>query len=152
MELMKRNTADPAPVRSRLCGAGHAQPAAATAAVRTKGTAADRAWSVLLAEDDVLVAEMIGLAKKTGDVTRVPISLPAMTFQQSNFWTSHFGGVYIFRDVRFPAAISSLDWRSLGEVPVPQVMDLTHRNQIADWLERNGLTEPESHSNTPSVR
>jgi hypothetical protein len=92
--------------------------------------------------DDVLVAEMIGLAKKTGDVTRVPIALPAMTFAQQNFWTSHFGGVYIFRDVRFPAAISSLDWRSLGEVPVPQVMDLTHRNQIADWLERNGLAEP----------
>jgi hypothetical protein len=92
--------------------------------------------------DDVLVAEMIGLAKKTGDVTRVPISLPVMTFKQDNFWTSHFGGVYIFRDVRFPAAISSLDWRSLGEVPVPQVMDLTHRNQIADWLERNNLVEP----------
>ncbi|MGL4239257.1 DUF6638 family protein [Tabrizicola sp.] len=92
--------------------------------------------------DDVLVAEMIGLAKKTGDVTRVPISLPAMTFEQANFWTSHFGGVYIFRDVRFPGAISTLDWKSLGEVPVPQVMDLTHRNQIADWLERNNLTEP----------
>jgi hypothetical protein len=62
--------------------------------------------------------------------------------QADNFWTSHFGGVYIFRDVRFAAAISSLDWRSLGEVPVAQVMDLTHRNQIADWLERNNLVEP----------
>ena len=92
--------------------------------------------------DDLLVAEMITLAKKTGDVTRVPISLPAMTFSQANFWTSHFGGVYIFREVKYPAAISSLDWHSLGEVPVPQVMDLTLRNQIADWLERNGLTEP----------
>ena len=92
--------------------------------------------------DDVLIAEMIELAKKTGDVTRVPISLPAMTFQQANFWTSHFGGVYIFRDVRFPAVISTLDWQSLGEVPIAQVMDLTHRNQIADWLERNGLVEP----------
>jgi hypothetical protein len=92
--------------------------------------------------DDVLVAEMIGLAKKTGDVTRVPISLPAMSFSQSNFWTSFFGGVYIFRDVKYPAAISTLDWKSLGEVPVPQVNDLTHRNQIADWLERNQLVEP----------
>ncbi|MCX7286590.1 MAG: hypothetical protein NTW20_03250 [Rhodobacterales bacterium] len=92
--------------------------------------------------DDVLVAEMIGLAKKTGDVTRVPIALPAMTFEQQNFWTSFFGGVYIFRDVRFPGVISTLDWHSLGEVPVAQVMDLTHRNQIADWLERNNLVEP----------
>jgi hypothetical protein len=92
--------------------------------------------------DDMLVAEMIGLAKKTGDVTRVPISLPAMTFSQANYWTSHFGGVYIFRDVKFPAAISTLDWKSLGEVPVAQVMDLDLRNQIADWLERNDLAEP----------
>jgi hypothetical protein len=92
--------------------------------------------------DDVLVAEMITLAKKTGDVTRVPISLPVMTFKQENFWTSHFGGLYIFRDVRFPGVISTLDWKSLGQVPVPQVMDLTHRNQIADWLERNQLAEP----------
>lgn len=92
--------------------------------------------------DDLLVAEMIGLAKKTGDVTRVPISLPAMSFAQGNFWTSHFGGVYIFRDVKFPAAISTLDRKSLGEVPVAQVMDLSHRNRIADWLERNGLAEP----------
>jgi len=92
--------------------------------------------------DDLLVAKMITLAKKTGDVTRVPIHLPAMTFEQQNFWTSHFGGVYIFRDLRFPAAISTLDWKSLGEVPVPQVMDLDHRNQIADWLDRNNLAEP----------
>jgi len=92
--------------------------------------------------DDVLVAKMIGLAKKTGDVTRVPIHLPAMTFEQQNFWTSHFGGVYIFRDLRFPGAISTLDCKSLGEVPVPQVMDLDHRNQIADWLDRNNLAEP----------
>jgi len=92
--------------------------------------------------DDVLVAEMITLAKKTGDVTRVPIALPAMTFEQQNFWTSHFGGLYIFQGVKFPGVISTLDWKSLGEVPVPQVMDLDHRNQIADWLERNELAEP----------
>lgn len=92
--------------------------------------------------DDVLIAGMIGLAKKTGDVTRVPIALPAMSFEQPNFWTSHFGGVYIFRDVKYPAAISTLDWKSLGEVPIAQVMDLSLRNQIADWLERNGLVEP----------
>jgi hypothetical protein len=65
-----------------------------------------------------------------------------MTFQQPNYWTSHFGGVYIFRDVKFPAAISTLPWKSLGEVPIAQVMDFTLRNQIADWLERNGLVEP----------
>ncbi len=55
--------------------------------------------------DDVLIAEMIGLAKVTGDLTRNPVSLKEMTFAQPNFWTSHFGGVYLFRGVQHPAVI-----------------------------------------------
>jgi hypothetical protein len=92
--------------------------------------------------DEVLIAEMIGLAKKTGDVTRVPISLPVMTFEAGNFWTSLFGGIYVFRNVKFPAAVSRLAVGSLGKVPINQVMDFSHRNHIADWLERNQLVEP----------
>ncbi|WP_050522142.1 DUF6638 family protein [Pseudorhodobacter wandonensis] len=92
--------------------------------------------------DDVLIAEMIGLAKKTGDVTRVPIALPKMAFEQANFWTSHFGGLYVFRDASFPAVISVLPRDSLGTLPIDQVMDLSQRNMIADWLEKNGLVEP----------
>lgn len=92
--------------------------------------------------DDVLIAEMIELAKKTGDVTRVPISLPAMTFQQPSFWTSHFGGLYVFRDVKFPGVTATLPRESLGGMPISPVMDLTQRNEIADWLQRNGLVEP----------
>jgi hypothetical protein len=92
--------------------------------------------------DDVLIAEMIGLAKKTGDVTRVPITLPEMVFEQPNYWTSHFGGVYLFREVPFPAVISVLPRESLGAMPISPVFDLTQRNQIADWMERNQLVEP----------
>lgn len=92
--------------------------------------------------DDVLIAGMIGLAKKTGDVTRVPIRLPAMSFEQPSFWTSHFGGLYIFRDVPLPGVISTLPRQSLGPMPISPVLDLTMRNHIAEWLERNGLVEP----------
>jgi hypothetical protein len=92
--------------------------------------------------DDVLIAEMITLAKKTGDVTRVPISLPAMTFEQPSFWTAHFGGLYIFRDTKLPAVISTLPRESLGEMPIKPVMDLSQRNAIAEWLQANGLVEP----------
>ena len=91
--------------------------------------------------DDLLIAEMIGLAKKTGDVTRVPIHLPRMTFEQANFWTSHFGGLYVFRAVKAPAVITVAPRKTLGDIPVPTVMDLTQRNQIADWLVKNGLVE-----------
>ena len=92
--------------------------------------------------DDVLIADMIGLAKRTGDVTRVPISLSKMAFEQANFWTSHFGGLYVFRSVKVPAVISVLPSASLGNVPIEQVMDISNRNMIADWLEKNGLVEP----------
>lgn len=91
--------------------------------------------------DDVLIADMIGLAKKTGDVTRVPIALPAMSFEQPNYWTSHFGGLYIFRKVTAPAAITVAPPESLGPLPIGQVIWLRQRNMLADWLGKNGLVE-----------
>lgn len=92
--------------------------------------------------DDVLIAEMIGLAQKTGDVTRNPVTLKATVFEQGNFWTSHFGGIYVFRDVAHPAAISTLPKASLGQLPIKYVFDLSDRNQIAKFLEINDLVEP----------
>jgi hypothetical protein len=92
--------------------------------------------------DDLLMAQMIELAKKTGDVTRVPINLPAMTFQQPSFWSSHFGGLYVFRDVKFPGVISTQPRETLGKMPISPLMDFSQRNAIAEWLERNGLVEP----------
>lgn len=92
--------------------------------------------------DDVLIAEMIGLAAKTGDVTRNPVALKSTTFEQGNFWTSHFGGIYIFRDLDHPAAISTLPKQSLGTLPVRYVFDMSDRNQIAKFLEINDLAEP----------
>ena len=92
--------------------------------------------------DDLLIADMIGLAKKTGDVTRVPIALPEMSFEQPSFWTSLFGGLYIFRDVKFPGAISTRPREVMGNLPISPQMDLRQRNEIAEWLDRNGLVEP----------
>jgi len=92
--------------------------------------------------DDVLIAEMIGLAKVTGDVTRTPVDLPARTFEQPNFWTAHFGGLYVFRGVEHPAAISVGPKAALGPLPIERVHDLAERNAIARFLEANGLVEP----------
>lgn len=92
--------------------------------------------------DDVLIAEMIGLAKVTGDVTRNPVDLPASTFEQANFWTSHFGGLYLFRGLRHPAAVSVGPKARLGALPIETVLDFSDRNGIARFLERNDLVEP----------
>lgn len=92
--------------------------------------------------DDVLIAEMIELAKVTGDLTRNPVALRQMTFAQDNFWTSHFGGLYIFRGVDKPAAIAATDKKTLGPLPIDKVMDFGDRTAIARWMRDNDLVEP----------
>lgn len=97
----------------------------------------DDAWY-----DDVLIAEMISLARQTGDLTRNPVRLRKMSFDQSNFWTAHFGGLYIFRGAEHPAAISTGDKAGLGPMPIPFVFEPANRNQIAKFLRINNLAEP----------
>ena len=116
---------------------GHVADAGKLAALIDRFRAEPNGW-----RDEALIAEMIGLAKKTGDVTRVPIDLPAMTFEQGNYWTSLFGGIYIFRTLKLPGVISTLPRASLGAVPIKAVLDMTQRNHIAEFLEVNQLVEP----------
>lgn len=92
--------------------------------------------------DDVLIAEMITLAGETGDVLRNPVKLKQMSFEQRNYWTSHFGGVYLFQDVELPGVITAGDKAELGDLPVDYVFDLSDRNRIASFLDLNGLVEP----------
>ncbi|MEP5153772.1 DUF6638 family protein [Planktotalea sp.] len=92
--------------------------------------------------DDVLIADMISKATRTGDVTRNPIALDLMEFEQSNFWTAHFGGLYVMQGMDHPAVISSGDKSALGKLPIKYVFDMKDRNQIAKFLEYNDLAEP----------
>ena len=90
--------------------------------------------------DDVLIAEMIGLAQKTGDVVRNPVRLKQMEFRQDNFHTSHFGGVYIFRSVPHPAAICAGPY--LDGLPIAYTLHLREANRVAKFLQLNDLVEP----------
>ncbi|MDF1856266.1 DUF6638 family protein [Pseudooceanicola sp.] len=97
----------------------------------------DDAWF-----DDVLIAEMITIAKRTGDVTRNPVRLKQMEFKQENFWTAHFGGTYVFRHMDHPAIITGGDKSEFKGRGIKHVFDLGDRNQIAKFLEFNDLVEP----------
>jgi hypothetical protein len=92
--------------------------------------------------DDVLIAQMIGMAKKTGDVVRNPVKLHQMSFSQDNFWTDHFGGMYIFRGVPHPAAIVAGTKEGIGDLPIAYTFDLDDRSAIAQFLTLNDLVEP----------
>ncbi|MFT5004589.1 MAG: hypothetical protein ACI8YI_000195 [Paracoccaceae bacterium] len=91
--------------------------------------------------DDVLIADMIELAKKSGDIVRNPIHLATATFRQDNFYTSHFGGMYIFRDVKKPAAITVGLPDQMQPLPIESVYGFEDRNGIAQFLEKNKLVE-----------
>jgi len=97
----------------------------------------DDAWF-----DDVLIAEMIELAGQTGDVLRNPVSLKHMEFEQRNYWTEHFGGIYLFQSLELPGVITCAPKDSVGEMPIEYVFDLSNRNRLANFLELNGLVEP----------
>ena len=92
--------------------------------------------------DDVLIAEMITLAGRTGDVVRNPVRLKQMSFEQRNFWTAHFGGLYLFQEVRHPAVIAPSGKADLGKLPIQYVFGGSDRNQIAKFFDLNGLVEP----------
>lgn len=92
--------------------------------------------------DDVLIAEMIGMAKKTGDVVRNPVRLRHMEFAQDNFWTDHFGGIYLFRGVEHPAAIVASNKVRVGELPIVHTFEFSERSAIAKFLSLNDLVEP----------
>lgn len=92
--------------------------------------------------DDVLIADMIKLAKTTGDVTRVPIALAHTDYEQLNFWTSHFNGLYAFRSAEHAATVSVGPKDALGVLPTDTVIDFEEPNKIAAFLDLNGLVEP----------
>ncbi len=91
--------------------------------------------------DDVLIAEMITLSKRTGDVTRNPIMFSRVQYDQGNFFTEHFGGIYIFRDMDVPAAICRTNKAELGDMPIRNVLDFSDRKEILSFLSQNNLVE-----------
>ncbi|MHA7776712.1 DUF6638 family protein [Roseibium sp. M-1] len=92
--------------------------------------------------DDVLIADMIELSKHTGDIIRTPLSLRSRSYQQGNFHTSHFGGLYVFRDVKETACIAAKRLDITVDLPVKHVFSLEDRYELADFLNRNQLVEP----------
>ncbi len=99
--------------------------------------------------DDVLIAEMIELASNTGDVTRNPIDLKQVTVEAGSFWTGHFGGIYLFRDVDHPTMVSSDPVPA--NMPIENVCGLGDRRKVAKFLDRNRLAEPITRAGNANV-
>lgn len=94
--------------------------------------------------DDQLIAEMTELARRTGDVTRNPVTLKQTKFTQDNFWTAHLGGAYLFSAVDSPAIIAR-DPERLTGAALP-VIGLDAARDLAAWLHGNGLVQALTHA------
>lgn len=91
--------------------------------------------------NDELIAEMIEVAKHTGDITRNPVELEHSVFEQQNFWTSLFGGLYIFQDVEEPGVIACGECPK-EKLPITRVIPLEDTRGVARFLYDNDLIEP----------
>jgi len=91
--------------------------------------------------DDVLIAQMIELAKSTGNIQRNPVSLKSDSYEQGNFYTSHFGGVYVFRDIKTPTIILRDSTVDFGDLPNFNILTFEDRKHIAALLFRLNLAE-----------
>lgn len=100
--------------------------------------------------DDVLIAQMIEQAGRSGDVTRNPVRLGRTEFEVGDFRSSAFGGVYVIRSAREPALIFA-DKAQMQPVGGVTVFSFDDRNAIAAWLARNALAQPIAAARNPAV-
>lgn len=91
--------------------------------------------------DDVLIAQMIEIAKRTGNIQRNPIKLKSKTYEQGNYYSSHFGGIYVFRDLERPTVITHDPSLHTDDLPVDYALDIKDRKSIAQLLYDLKLTE-----------
>lgn len=91
--------------------------------------------------DDVLISDMIEVGKETGNIVRHPINLETGNYKQGNFYTSHFGGLYVFRDVDVPTVIARDPELDLSDLPVKQAFSFADRKEIASFLHDIDLAE-----------
>ena len=95
--------------------------------------------------DDVLIAEMVELAKQTGNIYRNPVKLTSKSYTQGCYHTSHYDGVYIFRGMENQPRellITQPELNGFTEIGGVVVYDLGDRQKIANFLNNNNLIEP----------
>jgi len=91
--------------------------------------------------DDVLIAQMIELAKRTGNIQSNPVKLHSESYTQGNYYTTHFGGIYIFRDVETPTIIARNPIEGLEDLDDYNVLTFEDREAIAEWLRDEELSQ-----------
>ncbi|MBX3598124.1 MAG: hypothetical protein KF874_11210 [Rhizobiaceae bacterium] len=107
--------------------------------------------------DDDMLNHMVDLAKVTGDIRENALVPDQVIFRHNTFWTSHFGGLYVFIDKEITTVIGdpnapgfrrSRPWQvsylSITDAErVFRFLASTGRLELprASWIERSGYLE-----------
>ncbi len=107
--------------------------------------------------DDAMLEQMVELAKATGDIRENALMPKEVVFRQNTFWTSHFGGVYIFIEEKQTTVIgnpSAKGFRKSRPWQVAYIDINDHANVYrflaetsridpprGSWIEKSGLIE-----------
>lgn len=91
--------------------------------------------------DDDLLQSIVSLARQAGDIKRHPVRLANTTFATPDYWTSHFGGLYVFASLEDPLIIAR-DGTALEGLSRARGFTLEDRKFIAGFLNGQKLVEP----------
>ena len=110
--------------------------------------------------DDAMLERMVELARETGDIRKNTLVPDKVVFRHEAYWTSHFGGLFVFVDEKTTTVISdpaapgfrrSRPWQ-VSYIPLndhARVYDFLMRSQRIEtphpsWIERSGYLEHRS--------
>ncbi|MGI9400475.1 MAG: DUF6638 family protein, partial [Rhizobiaceae bacterium] len=107
--------------------------------------------------DDKMLKQMVKYAKTTGDIRENALLPKEVVFRQDTYWTSHFGGVYVFIEDRQTTVICDPSANGFRRSRPWQVayIDINDHRQVyrflsetgridaprGSWIERSGLLE-----------
>ena len=95
-------------------------------------------------QDEEMLSEMVEIAKVTGDIRTNELLPKEVVFRHNAFWTSHFGGVYVFNDDRQVTVIANPETRGFRKSRPWEVsyIDIDDHAQVYRFLLETGRIEP----------
>jgi hypothetical protein len=93
--------------------------------------------------DDTALNSMVDLAKDVGDIRQNEIVPREVVFKHDAFWTSHFGGIYVFFDDRKTTVIGRRDAPGFRKANpwTTTAIDLSDRGLVLKFLIDTGRVE-----------
>jgi hypothetical protein len=93
--------------------------------------------------DDDAIQKMVDLAIQVGDIRQNDIVPKEVVFKHNAFWTSHFGGIYVFSDGRKTTVIGDQSAPGFRKANpwTTSAISLSDRGQVLDFLIETGRVE-----------